>query len=115
MCKTCTSGLCTNGCAAGNTPADTARQKGGRIARAAAMLCQDAQFRLYLDHRSRIKFGLPVADGTHTDQDARDWLLRWCEIQSRAELDHNPAAAKRFHYIRQIYQQYRNRQGGLHT
>ncbi len=86
--------------------------KGGRLARAAAMLCQDERFRLYLDRRCRARFGLQVADGTHTADDAKDWLLRWCEIQSRAELDHNRQAAGRFNYVRKVYGQYLRNQGG---
>ena len=51
--------------------------KGGRLARQAAMLCQDPAFRLYLDRRRRHKQGLTEAqlpDGTHNEQDARDCL-----------------------------------------
>lgn len=89
-----------------NTP------KGGNIARQAAMLCQDAAFQLYLDRRRRHKQGLSEAqlpDGTHNEQDARDWLCAACGIESRAELDHNPDAAAMLRTIRQRFGKWRYR------
>lgn len=81
--------------------------KGGRLARQAAMLCHDEAFRLYLDRRRRAKFHLDIADGTHTECDARDFLITACGINSRAELDHNPAAAARFRKVMHYYRRYR--------
>lgn len=80
--------------------------KGGRLAQQAAMLCQDAQFQLYLDRRRRAKFGVAenhLPDGTHNAQDAKDFLCGACQIQSRAQLDHNPRAAAVFKRIRQRF------------
>lgn len=77
----------------------SSERKGGPMARRAAMLCQDPVFRLYLDRRRRYKHGLSVGqlpDGTHSEQDAREWLCAACKIESRAELDHNPQAAASF-------------------
>lgn len=88
--------------------------KGGPLSRAAAMLCQDAHFRLYLDHRKRHKLGLApdqLPDGTHCEQDARDWLCQACGIQSRAELDHHAQAGATFKAIRQRFSRWRSRQG----
>lgn len=87
--------------------------KGGRWARAAAMLCQDKAFQLYLDRRRRHKQGLSEAqlpDGTHNTDDARDWLCAACKIQSRAELDHNPQALATFRAIRQRFGRWKSRQ-----
>lgn len=84
--------------------------KGGPMARQAAMLCQDAAFRLYLDHRRRHKFGMSksaLPDGTHSEHDARDWLCAACGIRSRAELDHQPQAAATFKGIRHRYHRWR--------
>ncbi|SDK77476.1 hypothetical protein SAMN05661010_00038 [Modicisalibacter muralis] len=84
--------------------------KGGPVARAAAMLCQDPAFRLYLDRRRRYKHAMREADlpdGTHNAQDARDWLCAACQVQSRAELDHNPAAAAAFRQIRNRFNSWR--------
>lgn len=80
------------------------------MARQAAMLCQDPAFRLYLDRRRRHKLGMTEAalpDGTHNEQDARDWLCAACGIQSRAELDHSPQAATTFKRIQQRYGKWR--------
>lgn len=89
--------------------------KGGTVARQAAMLCQDRAFQLYLDRRRRAKFSidanaLPV--GTHDEQDARDWLCAACQINSRAELDSNPAARQTFRIIRNRFNQWRAKQKG---
>jgi hypothetical protein len=84
--------------------------KGGKLARQAAMLCQDAQFQLYLDRRRRAKHGMTesqLPDGTHNTDDARDWLCAACQIQSRVELDHDHRAASMFYAIRKRYQQWR--------
>ncbi|RQW71361.1 hypothetical protein EBB56_09375 [Halomonas sp. YLB-10] len=82
------------------------------MARQAAMLCQDSAFRLYLDRRRRHKFGMTegtLPDGTHNEQDARDWLCAACGIQSRAELDHSPEAERTFHQIRTRFNHWRTR------
>ncbi|SDG21807.1 hypothetical protein SAMN05216571_106138 [Onishia taeanensis] len=86
--------------------------KGGPVARQAAMLCQDRTFRLYLDRRRRHKFGLPegdLPDGTHSEQDARDWICAACGIESRAELDHDTAAAAVFTNICLRYRNWKRR------
>jgi len=88
---------------------------GGPVARQAAMLCQETAFRLYLDRRRRHKFGMAesdLPDGTHDEQDARDWLCAACGIESRAELDHNQRATATFQSIRQRFNRWKNQQGG---
>lgn len=85
-------------------------RKGGYLARNAALLCQDSQFRLYLDRRRAAKFNLAIPDGTHTEDDARDFILQACGIESRAELDHNPQAATVYRQIRYHYQRWEARQ-----
>jgi len=88
--------------------------KGCKLARQAAMLCQDRAFQLYLDRRRRAKHNMTefqLPDGTHNTEDARDWLCAACQIQSRAELDHNPTAAARFRSIRQCFLKWKQRPG----
>ncbi|ERS12566.1 hypothetical protein Q673_02845 [Marinobacter sp. EN3] len=84
--------------------------KGGFLARNAALLCQDSQFRLYLDRRRAAKFNLDIPDGTHTEEDAREFILQACGIQSRAQLDHSPQAATVYRQIRYHYQRWQDRQ-----
>lgn len=89
--------------------------KGGHMARQAAMLCQDPAFRLYLDRRRRYKLGMTesaLPDGTHNEQDARDWLVAACRIGSRAELDHNQEAERTFRQIRNRFNHWRARTKG---
>jgi hypothetical protein len=86
--------------------------KGGAYARQAAMLCQDKAFQLYLDRRRRVKFQIAerdLPDGTHNEEDARDWLIAACKITSRAELDSNPAACQTFRMIRNRFNHWRAR------
>ncbi|GEN25425.1 hypothetical protein HCU01_33740 [Halomonas cupida] len=86
--------------------------KGRGMARAAAMLCRDPVFQLYLDRRRRHKFDLTeqqLPDGTHNEQDARDWLVAACKIQSRAELDHNRQAEQTFRIIRNRFNRWKAR------
>ncbi|SDJ89610.1 hypothetical protein [Billgrantia gudaonensis] len=93
-------------------PQEQEAPRGGRLARQAAMLCQDAAFRIYLDRRKRYKLGMTetaLPDGTHSEQDARDWLCSACGIESRAELDHNPQAAATFRAIQQRFGRWRYR------
>lgn len=94
---------------------NTNQLKGGTVARQAAMLCQDRAFQLYLDRRRRAKFGLTesdLPDGTHNQEDARDWLCAACNIQSRAELDSNPTARQSFRMIRNRFNRWRAKQKG---
>jgi hypothetical protein len=88
--------------------------KGGFRAKDCAMLCQNSDFRLYLDRRRAAKFKLDTPDGTHTDDDARDFILAACAISSRAELDHNDEAATMYRTIKARFQKWlhrRHRQG----
>lgn len=81
-----------------------AEDKNPNHARHAAMLGQDATFLLWLDRRTAAKHQLEIPDGTHTEQDARDFILKVAGIESRRELNTNPAAAQQFlkivHYFK---------------
>lgn len=87
------------------------QQKGGYIARAAAMLCQDSTFRLYLDRRCQSKFKMDIADGTHTEEDATIWLKQACNIKSRRELDHNKEAAQQYGKIMNHFNKWKESTG----
>lgn len=102
----------TSGCPhCGAAPANQAeRPKGGRFAKEAAMLCQNAEFRRYLDWRLRKKYRLDIPDGTHTEEDARQFILRACGIDSRAELDSSLIARQWFLRIRRGFMSWRRGQ-----
>ena len=88
---------------------DEQQVKGGPMARQAAMLCQDPAFRLYLDRRRRYKWNMSerdLPDGTHNEQDARDWLCAACQIDSRFE------AERMFRKIRNRFNRWRAKQTG---
>jgi len=76
-------------------------------ARAAGILCRDPAFRLYLDRRARAKFSADVPDGTHSEEDAGDWLRKACQVSSRSELDTNPQAGATFRLIRNRFNRWR--------
>ncbi len=89
------------------------REKGGQQARRAAMLCQNPRFRLYLDQRRRQAHGLgpeQLPDGTHTEQDAADWLRASCGVVSRAEIDHDAHAREMLNRIVADYQRWERQQ-----
>lgn len=75
----------------------------------AALLCKNAAFRRWLDRARAHKYQVSIPDGTHTEQDARDFLLQACHIQSRAELDTNPGAARLFLRIWNAFNRYQAR------
>lgn len=70
------------------------KPKGGELAKLAGMFCQSVGF-----------WEFCRADDA---DEARDWILRICGIESRRDLDHNPSAAKIFHErIRKPYMEAR--------
>lgn len=84
--------------------------KGGQHACRAAMLCTEAQFPLYLDYRRRTKNALEweeLPDGTHTAEDAADFIRHACGVQSRAELDHNAQARAMLYRIVKDYNRWK--------
>lgn len=72
----------------------------------AGILCNDERFRLWLDRRRCAKFNMDIPDGTHTVEDAREFILRVCEIQSRKELNTSPEAANRFGMVVNHYRKW---------
>jgi len=84
--------------------------KGGHLARSAAMLCQNPEFRRYLDRAQSHKGGVHIPDGTHSEEDARDLIVTACNIGSRAELDHNVQAATKFRQIKAHFNRWKARQ-----
>jgi hypothetical protein len=85
------------------------QQKGGSLARRAAIVCQDKRFGLWLDRRRTAKFNMNIPDGTHTPTDAKDFILQYCEVESRRELDHNPTAANKFFNVLKHYNKFLRR------
>ncbi|MDQ2150078.1 hypothetical protein RBI22_15270 [Alcaligenaceae bacterium C4P045] len=78
----------------------TTHLKGGKLARLAGQLCRKPDFLAFCRANS--------------SDDAAEFIRRTCDIESRAELDHNPKAAALFHqHVRQPFA-YRN-EGGSHA
>lgn len=71
------------------------RWKGGKLSRAAAFLCQAGAFHRFLEEHA-------MGKASNADEAAK--ILRGeCNIESRAELDHDPQAASRFREIKASY------------
>lgn len=80
---------------------------GNHHARAAGILCRDPAFRRYLEQRARAKFGADVPDGTHTEQDAGEWMRKACRVRSRSRLDTDQQAAATFRLIQNRFNRWR--------
>lgn len=83
--------------------------KGGSLSRDAAMMCQEPDFQRWVlsefpDQRDAAEGSTPVAW-------AASVVRAVCGIESRAELESDPAAAKRWHEL--IRKPYRDRAQGL--
>lgn len=66
------------------------KPKGGELARMAGVLCQDVEFRIFMN-----------AQGWHagSDQEAAETIRQMCGVKSRADLDHDFEAATVFHRV----------------
>lgn len=73
------------------------------LARTAGILCNDAQFQLFVATR----LGLP--DGPVTASAAAEYLRGQCRITSRRALDTDAQAATRFAALRTDYDAWRGR------
>lgn len=92
----------------------TTETKGGRLAAQAGMLCQQPDFRLYLDARIRWETGMTteaLPDGTASELDAAEFIRSRCSVRSRADLDHDQEAASMFRRIQNDYDRWRERRG----
>lgn len=79
------------------------KPKGGALAKLAGMWCQSPEFWIFASTIGVNHLDLVVEDATQ----AKLFVLTACEIDSRAELDHNDHAAELFHrVIRGPYQKY---------
>lgn len=99
----------TNGRIQGNN----SQVKGGQQARRAALLGTNPRFRLYLDDRRRRAYELShdqLPDGTHSEQDAADFIRSVCGVASRAEIDHGDRARAMLDRIVVDYQHWERQQ-----
>lgn len=83
------------------------QQKGGALAILAGRLCADERFHEFVAQ----EYGV-IWHTEHTADDIAQWMREQCSIDSRAELDHNEAAAEVFHrVIRGPWQKYCQQRG----
>lgn len=80
-------------------PVAPEKPKGGELARMAGFFCADAKFWTWINTLSERY--------VTKESEAADWVRATCDIKSRAELDHDKAAADYFHQaIRRPYVDY---------
>jgi hypothetical protein len=73
-------------------PEQPIKPKGGPLSQQAGILCGDERFWGWLHETGQTGLDPQLFDKTI----AANWLRNHCRIESRAELDHNPAAAEKF-------------------
>lgn len=79
--------------------AQSEKPRGGDLARMAGVFCADPKFWAWINGVSD--------DYVSNESEAAAWVRRTCDIDSRAELDHNKEAADYFHQgIRRPYVDY---------
>lgn len=77
-----------------------AEAKGGELSRLAAILCNDAQFQQWLALEAPVDCMPTATEQSLPDEErAAITVRRMCGVTSRAQLDHNPPAAARFHHL----------------
>lgn len=74
------------------------KPKGGELSKLAGRLCNNPEFWLFLDFL--FPDDLEVVESKDM---AANSIRRNCGVESRAEIDHNEKAAKKFHVIRRAW------------
>lgn len=74
------------------------KPKGGILARRAGMWCQDKSVWVWLDSKRK------TVDGFHNADTTKEWLCNACQIESRAEIDHDAYATAMFTKIYKAWQ-----------
>jgi hypothetical protein len=74
--------------------------KGGPLAKRAGILCGENVFSRFLIETKRAYFN---GVSYPKDSDVADFVREYCGVESRAELDHDPEAAKLFHDLEASY------------
>lgn len=80
------------------TKADPDKLKGGELAKLAGILCSDPEFQFWVEDRNAEALTVDVG-GTEGQERAAVIVRALCGVTSRAELDHNPDAAAKFHNL----------------
>jgi hypothetical protein len=80
-----------------DVPASQKPENKHKLSQQAAMMCDDKRFWKFLEHHGA---RLSVS----SEYLAREAVCKWCDIESRAELDTNPEAAARWRNLRAEYE-----------
>jgi hypothetical protein len=72
--------------------------KGGKLAQRAGILCAEGAFQVFASERSSV---------AASETGAKEFIYLSCGISSRAHLDHDDEAARKFHDLDQEYKAWR--------
>lgn len=84
-------------------------KKGGPLSKSAAQMCENLTFQKFACSWIT-NFGRFIPVGANLTEIARQAIIQHCDIKSRAELDHNPEAAKHFHELMREFRAWNERQ-----
>ncbi len=73
--------------------------KGGKLAQRAGILCQEGAFQLFASEH--------LTSGENSPEGAKEFIYFRCGVTSRAHLDHDDEAARKFHELDQEYKAWR--------
>ena len=79
------------------------KPKGGSLSKSAARICEQPAFHTFVADRMRAAFMPWPSNLSNSDVSAK-FMRSYCEINSRAELDHNPEAEAR---LKQLMKEFR--------
>ena len=84
----------------GSEPPTAGPLKGGKLAQDAAIICATAEFQHFVELQGVEPVG---------EESAAEYVRVYCDVDSRAELDHNPKAADRFASLMRSYRAWRKK------
>jgi len=84
----------------GSGPPTAGPLKGGKLAQDAAIICATAEFQHFVELQGVEPVG---------EESAAEYVRVFCNVESRAELDHNPKAAERFASLMRSYRAWRKK------
>lgn len=85
-------------------PKEEEKPKGGPLSKSAAQMCEHQMFQSFV--KDRFWSIWKDIDCDYDSTAAAETLRHICGVESRAELDHNPQAAKRFHELMREYREW---------
>lgn len=84
-------------------PDATPERRGGKLAQRAAILCNEGGFQRFIAERVAKMAGMAVPVNNTDPEDIAVFVRNHCGVKSRAELDHDVEAARKFNALEMEY------------